>query len=276
MTEWHVPEKALVTWRDGTASLASAVSVEKHLEGCGLCQRVVAALPPTTDTVDLDAVWQGIADQVEAPRRSLAARIMMRMGVAEPTAIVIGSAPALSAAWVSGVAFVLLFAVAAGSWSETRAIALFLTLAPLVPAVGVSASYGSEMDPTHELTIAAPYSKLRLLMLRTAAVLAVSIPLSIAAAVPLEGPWWVAVVWLLPAVAFVALSLAAATFFSPHYATATISVVWVTASMAALWQREPLALFNATALVCYAALALIGLVLLTGRATHLATDWRLP
>jgi hypothetical protein len=43
--------------------------------------------------------------------------------------------------------------------------------APLVPLVGVAVAYGPEADPAHELTATAPYSGLRLVLLRTAAVL---------------------------------------------------------------------------------------------------------
>ena len=142
----------------------------------------------------------------------------------------------------------LVFAAAAAAWAPVAGLGLFLVLAPLAPTAGVAAAYGGEADPTHELTLAAPYSKARLLLLRTAIVVATCVPLTMLAAVPLSGPWWVAVVWLLPAAAFVLVTLAATTYAPPVYAATGVAVLWVAATFPALLRREPLALLDSTAL----------------------------
>ena len=182
---------------------------------------------------------------------------------------------ALLSAWLGALILVTAFSMLASGWEGEREVSLFLMLAPLVPMAGVAAAYGTDDDPVHELMLAAPYSKLRLLLMRTWAVLVVCVPLSVLAAIPLEGPWWIAVAWLLPALAFVSLTLAAATVASPHYAASLIGLVWVALTAPAVVGREPFDVMGATALVIYAVLAVVGVVVFTSRASLLATDWRI-
>jgi hypothetical protein len=276
MTEWHVPEGALRAWADGGGGMAAAASVEAHLMTCARCRDALAGLAaPALLTVDPDDGWLGIRDRIEPQPLPLGGRVLTRLGVRETDATLLSSAPALTAAWLTGMVMVLLFAMLASTWEAGRGVGIFLLLAPLLPVAGVAAAYGAEADPTHELTLAAPYSKLRLLLLRTAAVVATCVPLTMVVGVPVSGPWWIAVVWLLPALAFVLVTLAAATFVPPVYAAGAITLSWTAATLPALIRREPLDLVDATSLVTYAAIALIAGIVFATRIKHLATDWRI-
>ena len=53
---------------------------------------------------------------------------------------------------------------------RARARCSFLALAPLLPLAGVAAAFGAALDPTYEIGLAAPLSAVRLLLLRTVAV----------------------------------------------------------------------------------------------------------
>jgi hypothetical protein len=276
MSPWHVPDDALRAWAEGSGGIAAAASVEQHLLTCAQCQDAVARLSePALLTMDLGAIWDGIREQVEPQKMNLVGRILARLGMRQSDALVLSTAPALTAAWVTGVVLVATFAVLAADWAPGRGLAVFLTMAPMLPVAGVAAAYGLETDPTHELTLAAPYSKIRLLLLRTGMVLLTCVPITVLATVPMEGPWWISVVWLLPAAAFVLATLAAATYAPAGYAAGLIAVLWVCATAPAIIRREPEVLVDATALTAYAAIALIAGIVFTTRIRHLATDWRI-
>jgi hypothetical protein len=66
---------------------------------------------------------------------------------AKADALVLSTAPALAAASVNGVVLVATFALLAADWAPGRGLAVFLTLAPMLPVAGVAAADGLETDP---------------------------------------------------------------------------------------------------------------------------------
>jgi hypothetical protein len=273
MTQWHVPEQQLRAWIDGTASMAAAASVEQHVVSCEACRRAVAVSAGPVDTGDLDVAWIGIRDAIEAPPLNALGRGLRRSGVRESDAILLSSAPALTGAWITGVALVALFTALATTASPGRGLAMFLILAPLLPVAGVAAAYGADVDPTYELTLSSPYSKLRLLLLRTAAVVLTCVPITVLAAIPLKGPWWVAVAWLVPAAAFVAVTLAMTTFVPPVYAATGIALGWIALTLPALISGSPLRVLDQELLVVYVMVTAGAALVFAVRSRHLATDW---
>jgi hypothetical protein len=282
MNEWHVSDPALRAWIDGTASVAESASVEQHLISCARCRAAVAPAAMTAPSAggppalpDLDATWVAIRDSVEAQPLNRLGRVLHRAGLSEPDALLLSSTPALTGAWLTGVGMVALFTWAATGFSSGRGLALVLCLAPLLPVAGVAVAFGAEDDPTRELTLAAPYSKLRLLLLRTAVVLLTCVPLVVLATIPFEGPWWASVIWLVPAAAFVSLTLAAATYAPPVYAAAGIAIGWFAFTAPAVLQRDVGHLTSQTSLFGYITLGIVGLVVFAARSHRLATDWRI-
>jgi hypothetical protein len=89
----------------------------------------------------------------------------------------------------------------------------------------VAAGYDPRLDPALEPELVTPYPALRLVLLRTIAVLALALPAVLLAGlvVPAEVPF----AWLLPAVGFVAVVLAASTWFSPLRAAIAVSAAWL-------------------------------------------------
>ena len=131
---------------------------------------------------------------------------------------------------------------------------LFLAVAPVVPCLAVAAGYDPWLDPALEPELVTPYPALRLILLRTIAVLALALP-----AVLLFGlvvPGETAFAWLLPAVGFAAVVLAASTWVSPLRAAIAVSSAW----LAVIWVlafriSSPAAVLQARAQAGFLALA---------------------
>ena len=94
-------------------------------------------------------------------------------------------------------------------------------------------------------------------MVRTVAVLATTIGVALTAALLLAGPGWLAVGWLLPALALTSTTLALAERVEPLHAAAAVGVIWLAAAAATWWARAgQLALFGPAAQLTFLALAL--------------------
>jgi hypothetical protein len=214
-----------------TDSLAEGASAEQHLLSCGPCRARVGAAASVTGrgVIDFAAVWDRTRDAVEVPRPSVFERVLRGAGLPAPEARLVAVASAFRGVWLAGVAAVLAFAALAAAFGHARGVWVFLSVAPVVPCLVVASSYDPWMDPALEPELVAPYPVLRLVLLRTIAVLALAVP-----AVLLFGlvvPGETAFAWLLPAVGFVAVVLAASTWFSPLRSAIAVSSAW----LAAIW-----------------------------------------
>ena len=142
----------------------------------------------------------------EVPRASVLERLLRGAGLPAHEARLVAVASAFRGVWLAGVAAVLAFAALAAAVGHARGVWLFLAVAPVMPCLVVAAGYDPRMDPALEPELVTPYPALRLILLRTIAVLALALPavLLFGLAVPGE----TAFAWLLPAVGFVAVVLA--------------------------------------------------------------------
>ena len=231
MTGWHLDDDMLRRYVERTDSLAEGASAEQHLLACGPCRtRVGAAVTAAAsvtglDVIDLAAVWDRTRDAVEVPRPSVFERLLRGAGLPAPEARLVAVASAFRGVWLAGVAAVLVFAALAAAFGHARGVWLFLAVAPVVPCLVVAAGYDPRMDPALEPELVTPYPVLRLVLLRTVAVLALALP-----AVLLFGlvvPGETAFAWLLPAVGFVAVVLAASTWVSPLRSAIAVSCAWL-------------------------------------------------
>ncbi|MFF2380848.1 zf-HC2 domain-containing protein [Streptomyces sp. NPDC058108] len=150
--------------------------------------------------------------------------------------IVWAAGPALRGAWAGAVLLVALGALAlAYGGGSAGARPLLLAVAPVVPVAGVALSYGRYADPLHEIVATSPSGGLRLLLTRTAAVLAVSVPLLTAAGLllPAAGPRLpqspAAAAWLLPGLALTLAALALSGFTNCRTGAAVVGGGWLLA-----------------------------------------------
>ena len=179
--------------------------------------------------IDFAAVWDRTRDAVEVPRPSVFERSSRAAGLPAAEARLVAVASAFRGVWLTGVVAVLGFAALAAAAGHARGEWLFLAVAPVVPCLVVAAGYDPWMDPALEPELVTPYPALRLVLLRTIAVLALALPAVLVFGLAVPGE--TAFAWLLPAVGFVAVVLAASTWVSPLRAAIAVSSAW----LAVIW-----------------------------------------
>lgn len=215
-TTWHVDDTALARWVDGTDGSVAGASVEQHLLTCASCRARVPAPDPL--------VWDRVREAVEAPRVTVLERLLRRTGLPEADARVVAISPAFRAGWLIGMVALLGFVTAAGAYGEGRGQWAFLVIAPLVPALAVALGYDPELDEALETECATPYSRVRLVLLRSVALLVVVGPAIAVASALLPGS--LAYGWLVPAAGCTALVLALSTWVAPLTAAGTVATAW--------------------------------------------------
>ncbi|MFF3662008.1 cupin domain-containing protein [Streptomyces olivochromogenes] len=264
MTGWHASDDVVARYSDGSLPETDAWSLEKHLEGCGTCAaRVSRAAREGAAGVVLaevrDAVLAAVLESAPAPAAVPTAPpvpITLPVPTAPPVPaaskrpravggrlgrILWAAGPALRGAWAGAVALVAVGALAlayGGGFDGTRP--LLLAVAPLVPVAGVALSYGRHADPLHEIVATSPSGGLRLVLMRTAAVLAVSVPLLTVAGLLLpatdprlpQAP--AAAAWLLPGLALTLATLALSGYVGCRTASAVVGGGWLLALAAPL------------------------------------------
>jgi len=267
MTTWHADDALLARYVRGDAGPLLGTSLEQHLLACSDCRARIAA---HVEAPPLEAVWVRVRERAEAPRPSLLERALARLGLSESDALLVTRAPSLRASWLFGNAATVAFAALGAAWGGTLGLAFFLLVAPLVPVAGVAFAYGPDIDPAYEAGLAAPYPATRLLFLRTAAVLATSLPLTVVAGLFVPTPSGTPVSWLLPALALTATVLAASTWVRPGVVAVALAVGWVAAVGSASRGQDPAAVLTPALLVAYALLGGVAVLVLCLRIRSLA------
>jgi hypothetical protein len=263
---WHADDELLARYVRGDAGALNGASLEQHLTHCGDCRVRIAT---HVEAPPLDMVWTRIREHAQAPAPSLVERALTRLGVSEPDALLVAVAPSLRVSWLFGLAVTVGFVGLSAAYGGSRGLAFFLLVAPLVPVAGVAFAYGPDVDPSYEVGVAVPYSAARLLLLRTAAVLATSLPVVLAAALLVPALSWTAVSWLLPALAFTAVMLAACTWTRPTVAGVGLGIAWVCAVGSAAVNQDPTAVLDPAPLLVYAAIGVGAVLVLRLRIRHL-------
>ncbi|RKR86464.1 hypothetical protein BDK92_0694 [Micromonospora pisi] len=238
MTAGHAPPGLLARYATGDDLPVDAVwALEVHLEGCAGCRHrlgeAVRAQSPAVAAV-VDTVFASVAPAVRAEPSPRRRRWPALLRWAAP------SAPAWLAMTVAALLAAMLLDLAAARVGQTRP-SLLLLIAPVVPMLGVAASWTRSLDPAYELVACTPRAGLGLALRRTlAALLVVMPPLAAAGAVVGAAP----VRWLLPSLVFVVGALALGAFIGVGRAAAAVTVGWLGAVVAPslVRSRMPVAL----------------------------------
>ncbi|MGW0949624.1 zf-HC2 domain-containing protein [Streptomyces sp. NPDC002623] len=229
MSVEHASMRIIEGYARGGADLAAdeVWAVESHLETCRVCRdRLSAAVGAEAPAVAsmVDTVWSGLEPRLAVtatmPRgRRWSARLSRWM---TPTMV-----PWLAmAVGVTLLALLLDLADAgsgSGSGSGSGEVSLVLLFAPVLPVLGVAASWSRGLDPAYELTASVPRAGLYLVLRRTASVLGVVVPAL------LVGGWMTGVMvaqWLLPCLAFTATTLALGGVVGVTRAAVALAAVW--------------------------------------------------
>jgi hypothetical protein len=258
---WHVDELALERWVDGTDGSVAGASVEQHLISCAECRAKVVPDPV------VDQVWARVRDVIEVPPTTLLERLLQRVGLPQADARIVAVSPAFRGAWLVGLTSLLVFVTVAGGWGAGRGQLAFLAIAPLVPALAVALGYDPELDEALETECATPYSRLRLVLLRSAALLIVALPAFVVASTVLPGS--IAFWWLVPAAVCTVLVLTLSTWVAPLTAAGIVGTVWfgVVSSVARRGAAEDV--LGDDFLMTYAAIAAAAVLLLVVRRGRL-------
>ncbi|NRQ31184.1 zf-HC2 domain-containing protein [Nonomuraea sp. NN258] len=250
MSAWHLDEDLTARYAGGDLNPTLAASVEAHLLACHPCRTLLA---PRVPGERLDRVWAEIADVVDAPVPGPVERLLGAAGVPEHVGRLLAAAASLRLPWIAASAVALLFAALASAETTRWGLLVFLTLAPIVPVAGVAIAYGRDGDPAHEIGLAAPYSMFRLMLMRAAAVVAVSSALALAAGLLLPGGAWTSAAWLLPALALTSLTLALSSRFDPRLCGAAVAAAWLVVIAMTNLRGPNLALFDSAGQLGYLA-----------------------
>jgi hypothetical protein len=223
--EWHVPPQQLEHFAaiDGPPLPLDVLwSVEAHLERCPHC-RAQLAQAMTTRSPEIitlvDDVHAGLdarlAGETAPPRPRPAHALLRRL-----TGGLLISRLAACIAVLMAAALLDLAADAGGSDD----ISWVLLAAPVLPLVGVAASWSRVLDPAYGLVAATPAAGLPLLLRRTLVMLLVVVPAGLlAGAVTGVGGQ---AAWLLPSVALSAAAIALGGVMGMVRATWAVAAAW--------------------------------------------------
>ncbi|MFJ8851763.1 zf-HC2 domain-containing protein [Streptomyces sp. NPDC102437] len=262
MPHWHVSEELAGRYAAGSVPETVAWSVEKHVEACGGCAaRLSAAVRARPEAgAALAAVRAGVlaavaaegvsveevpAEGASAGEPARGARLRFPGAATRAGRLLWAAGPALRGPWLLALVLVAVGAVAlaygAGGGAGEAVRPLLLVVAPVLPLAGVALSYGRHADPMHEITAATPSGGVRLLLTRTAAVLAVSIPaLTLAgAALPASAGRPGAAAWLLPGLAMTLAALALGSYVGCRTGATSVAVAWAAAVVLPAFAASP-------------------------------------
>ncbi|HEU0103258.1 MAG TPA: hypothetical protein VFR07_13150 [Mycobacteriales bacterium] len=248
MSGWHVTPESAAAYAADRLDEVEAWSTEAHVERCGACASLVSA---AADPAILADVRARVLERTRSPARGF-----VRLTVT----------PAMGLAWLAAVAGVIVGVLLLDVLDATRLPAVLL-VAPLLPLLGLALGCAPGVDASAELLASTPVSTLRVLLLRAAAVLLISVPpLLVVSLLTSAGPF----LWLAPSAGLVALALALTTRLRVEVATGAAAGVWALLALgpAALQEAPPPALAPG-APAAWAALAAVCVALLVVRREHL-------
>lgn len=219
---WHATDETLHGYARGEAGIAVMASVEAHLLHCADCRQRIAAV----NGEPLEAAWTGVLDRIHEPRPPLVVRVLRRCGLSEADGVLLTAARSLTGAWLLATLAVVIFAAVASIPSDRAGKALYLLVAPVVPVAGIVAAFAST-DALAALVGTTPYSKARLALLRTLAVVVTSVPLVIVVGLAIPGIAPLAFAWLLPALALTLVALVGLTWWRAEPVGLGVALAWV-------------------------------------------------
>jgi hypothetical protein len=284
--DWHPPQDLLAGYAAGEVEEVIAWSVEAHLEECADCRSAVSA------HVDVERLAHNrdvLLAFIAVPEGGRLWRLACRCGVPDHLLRLLAATSSLRRSWLLAVVGVL--AVVTGEtllvhhlWPghgvppgaalhSPAQLAPFLLVGPLLVLAGVAAAFVPALDPSYRLTVAAPFSGITLLLVRSvSALLAALVPVVVAAFL-LPGPGWLPSALLLPSLAVCALALAAATRVSPVAAVVGSGVLWALPLVLFAVTRSPLLMVQRNGQVLCAIVLVVAAAVVFIRRDRLERGW---
>jgi hypothetical protein len=282
----HPGEDLLAGYAAGTADAVAVWSVEAHLTGCARCR---SALSEHVDAGRLARNRSVLLVRAALGEGGPARRLLCRCGVPDYLLRLLAATPSLRGSWLLSVVGVL--AVVAGEAAtvasgrlgngmhtgpgghlDPAVLVPFLLVAPLLVLAGVAAAFLPMFDPSSRLAVAAPFSGIRLLLVRSVSALGAALVPVVAAAFVVPGPGWLPAALLLPSLALCAFALAAATVLDPRAAALAAGALWALPALL-LAAAHPLLLVQRDAQFACAGLLCVSAVVLLARHDRFERGW---
>jgi hypothetical protein len=267
-TEAHPSASVLADYAHRRTSTPASAAVDLHVQSCMVCRYGVNQLAIDVEPDRVEHNLLVIAAAIEAPTPRLVERCLTRVGLSGETARLLAATPSLRRSWFIAIGLVLFFGlVAANPDRPNTSIVWFLALAPLLPVIGVAMAYGPSADPSYEMTLAAPISGFRLVLLRTVAVLAASIALTGGVALLMvQRQSAVMTAWFVPGLMLSALTLSLMTRVPPRLAAVGVAGTWIVLVIAISTRAvDEFALFRPGPQVMMAVVALAAAAVIVAR-----------
>jgi len=253
--------------------MTSLEEIEMALSRAGDLPRLMAG----TDHIAVDggrlaANFAAVEAELDAPPASLLARFLKRVGVSDRIIPLVTATPALRRSWILAVVVALLFAVNAASssvGSGADRIVVFLTIAPLVPLLGVALAFGPAVDPTHEVSIAAPMDGFRLFLVRAITVFTASTAMLLIGSLMVPSGGLSRIGWLLPALATTAITMAVSTRVDPRVAAGGVGSLWIVLVVIVSQAADPSAMFGPITQIVSASVTVAALAAFARERRHL-------
>jgi hypothetical protein len=284
---WHPPENLLVGYAAGAVDEVGAWSVETHLEACASCRAAVSA------HVDGDRLARNRAVLLAltaVPDGGWLWRLACRCGIPDHLLRLLAATSSLRRSWLLAVIGVLTVVTGEAvlvhhlwpgrggppgvTWYPAAAeLAPFLLVGPLLVLAGVAAAFLPALDPSYRITVAAPFSGLTLLLVRSASALIAALIPVLCAAFLVPGPGWLPAALLLPSLAVCALALATATTVGPVTAVVASGALWATPLVVLAVVRSPLEMVQGHGQALCAAVLVTAALVLFVRRDRLEMGW---
>lgn len=229
MSAWHVDDRSLRSYAARELGTIERASVEAHVTRCETCRGELAKLTPgSLGTVSFEALFEHVQTRIEVAPSARTTRWLRGVGVSDSDTVVVRQIGRQGLQWTIASTLILALAALAAMLGVHDSAPLGLVLlAPLLPAMGVAATYRLTPTSTAALEVTSPYSPARLLLWRTVYSVATAVPASIAFGAVIPGNPWIAVACLLPSAACTTIVLAAATWTDPLRPAVAVSAAWL-------------------------------------------------
>lgn len=222
MSGWHCSDDVLARYAVGETGIAATASTEAHLLACPACRGRVAAHVQQP----LENAWTRVVAEIQTPPQPYAIRLLRRLGLRDSDAVLLSASSSLTGAWMLAMLAIIAFSALAALVDVSQGRTLYLTVAPLVPVLGVVVAFRS-VDPLAGLVRATPYPHARLVLLRALAVGVCSVPAAVAVGLAVPGISTLAFGWLLPAISLTLLALIGLTRWHPEPVGLGVAALWI-------------------------------------------------